>query len=245
MKNKTILITGANGNLGSYFTEQLIKKNNLILLVYGNYDNHLSHLQNVRVIEANIIEYNDLQEKINNVLKETNWQLEIIIHTAAERSSDFQSVSNSNIEKWQHIIQTNIFGTYHLLKVIIPILQKHQYGRILLLGSNVSRKGLPFGSAYASSKAAIANFCRSVAAEIAKDNILINTISPGPIKIDDSHFSESYRKFRENYYRSEKKNIPLKRICTMDDVFHMSMFLLSDNNTYMTGEEIFLTGGSL
>jgi NAD(P)-dependent dehydrogenase (short-subunit alcohol dehydrogenase family) len=128
---------------------------------------------------------------------------------------------------------------------VLPYFKQKKYGRIVLFGSNVSRIGLPRGTAYSASKAAISNLCRSVAVEEATDKIIINTISPGPIKIDESHFSESYRKFREEYYKEKLKEIPLKRCATFEDIFGLCRFLISEENSYITGEEFFVTGGKL
>lgn len=63
--------------------------------------------------------------------------------------------------------------------------------------------------------------------------------------IDESHFSESYRKFRQEYYQEKIKEIPLRRCATYKDIFGICNFLLSQENTYITGEEFFITGGKL
>ena len=78
---------------------------------------------------------------------------------------------------------------------------------------------------------------------LAEKNILINTVSPGPIKIDNSNFSPEYRKFRERYYQKEKETTPLKKLATLKEVFELCDFLLSEKNTHITGEEFFITGG--
>jgi len=123
--------------------------------------------------------------------------------------------------------------------------RKNKSGRIVLFGSNVSRIGLKNGSAYAASKAAIANICRSVSIEEAENKILINTISPGPVKIVDAHFSEEYQEFRQKYYQEQLQQIPMKRLVNFNDIYGVCKFLISEENSYMTGEEIFLTGGKL
>ena len=128
---------------------------------------------------------------------------------------------------------------------VLGIIGKNGAGKIVLFGSNVTRIGLPFGSAYSASKAALANIARTLAAEEAQNNIIVNIISPGPVKIDDSHFSESYRKFREEYYRKNLREIPLQRCASFEDLFGLCNFLLSAENSYITGEEFFVTGGKV
>ena len=63
--------------------------------------------------------------------------------------------------------------------------------------------------------------------------------------MQENEFSGEYRDFREKYFEDESKQIPLKRIAEPDDLFHLCEFLLSEKNTYITGEEIFVTGGKL
>ena len=146
---------------------------------------------------------------------------------------------------WQDVISTNIIGTYNILKILLAKFKKQNHGKIVLMGSNVSRIGLPKGSAYSASKAALANLARTIAIEEAKNGILINVVSPGPIEIDDSHFPDEYRKFRKNYYAKMLSQTPLKRLATLEDIYGAIDFLLSDKNSYITGEEIFITGGKL
>jgi NAD(P)-dependent dehydrogenase (short-subunit alcohol dehydrogenase family) len=117
--------------------------------------------------------------------------------------------------------------------------------RVVLFGSNVSRIGLPKGTAYSASKAAISNLCRSLSIELGPQNILINTISPGPIEIDNSHFSPEYRKFREQYYEEMLQQTPLKRLAKPEDIVALASFLISGENSFITGEEFFITGGKL
>ena len=168
-----------------------------------------------------------------------------MIHTVSVRSSDFQSLVDSDPALWKEIINVNIMGTYNVLKVVIPYFKKEHYGKIILFGSNVSRIGLPRGTAYSASKAAMANIGRSLAHEEADSNIIINTISPGPIKIDESHFTESYREFRQRYYKEKIREIPLKRCASFKDLIGITRFLISQENSYITGEEFFITGGKL
>jgi len=166
------------------------------------------------------------------------------------RSIDAESLIETTPDLWQKIIQVNLIGTYNILRVVIPEMIKRNNTkpstrRIVIFGSNVSRIGLPNGTAYSASKAAISNLCRSLSIELGPQNILINTISPGPIEIDNSHFSPEYRKFREQYYEEMLKQTPLKRLAKPEDIVSFASFLISEENNFITGEEFFITGGKL
>lgn len=250
MKNKAIIITGANGNVGSYFARKFLESDeNLILLIHKS-EQRLQDLQqkfadNLRIIKVDLIDISLLQNKLSKVTEETGWQPDRLIHTATKRSHDFKPLADTNPELWKQIIMMNLVGVFNILKCTLPFFRRNEYGKIVLFGSNVTRIGLPKGSAYSAAKAGIANISRTLAAEEAKNNIIINTVSPGPIKIDDSQFSESYRKFREEYYNEKIRDIPLKRCASFDDLLGLCKFLLSKENSYITGEEFFITGGKI
>ena len=251
MNNKqTIIITGANGNLGSYFTKNLSEENwNLILVLRKNNDRVIDVIESkkdsVFPIYADLSNYVELRSQLHEVISDHGLIPEALIHTATIRSSRFGPLADPDPDEWFKIVDENLKGCFNILNLSIKEFRKHNYGKIVLFGSNVSRIGLAKGSAYAATKAGIANICRSIAIEEADYNILVNTISPGPIKIDDSHFSESYLKFRQQYYQETLKDIPLRRYATFEDLYGLCCFLISKDNSYITGEEFFVTGGKL
>ncbi len=250
MKNKAIIITGANGNVGSYFARQYLKLDeNLILIIHKNeqriIDLKKDFPKKIKIIQTDLQNLPKLEQDLSQIIDEINWQPDRLVHTATIHSYDFQPLVKTDPELWKKIINTNLVGTFNILKSVLPYFKKQKYGKIVLFGSNVTRTGLPKGSAYSASKAGIANISRTLASEEAGSNIIINTVSPGPIKIDDSHFSESYRKFREQYYSEKIREIPLKRCASFGDIFGLCKFLLSEDNSYITGEEFFVTGGKL
>ena len=246
---KTILITGANGNVGSFLADYYANNDYCLHLLYHKSSTRLEELisehKNVYAKQCDLTSLDCVQKACEELRKASNTSPQLTVHTASKRSTDFSDLENSDSELWYEIIQSNLFSTYNLLKVNLPVLKEQDYGRIVLFGSNVSRIGLKKGTAYAVSKAGIANLSRSVAMELEEYNITINTISPGPIKIDDSHFSEEYREFRKTYYAKELEQIPKKRLAEGDDILHICKFLTSDSNSYISGEEFFVTGGKL
>jgi len=251
MIKRTLMITGANGNLAHLVAERYLSKTNLyLLLVYKSNSGRVEHLlksypERVFTLQADLMDYENLKNKLDRSVSENRLSLDYLIHTACLRSTDFSKLADSDILQWKNVIDNNVIITFHMLKAVIPYFRSNKFGRIVLFGSNVSRLGLKSGSAYSAGKAAIANLTRTVAQEEAESNILINTISPGPIEIDTTHFTEEYRRFREKYYSNMLSQIPLARLAQPEDVIGLCEFLLSAENSYITGEEIFVTGGKL
>lgn len=245
--NSAILIVGANSNIGSYIVKQLLKKNENLLLMIHNKNQRVKEFKEIYPKKI-FIETADLESEvevkkgIEKLINKSGFTIKNLIMLSSLRSSDSKRLTDTDSEFWEKIVRVNLFGTYYILKHTIPFLRKNQ-GKIVLFTSNVTRIGLPYGSAYSSSKAAISNLVRTLAQEEPK--ILINTISPGPVEIDNSEFSKEYLNFRQKYYSEKLNSIPLKRFATLEDVYGMVKYLISDENKYITGEEFFLTGGSL
>lgn len=256
-KKNAVVITGANGNIASDTVKILAEEGLNLILLYHNTTHRIDAIlqkfhNSVKGAGIDILNREQIEEVLKSLITESGFRPKALIHTAAMRSVDSASLIDTTPELWSRIIETNVIGTYNILKVMIPFLKVEKttddndnLNRIVLLGSDVSRIGLPNGSAYAASKAAISNLTRSLAHELAEHNILINTVSPGPVSIDDSHFSEDYRRFRVEYYAEMLKRTPLKRLAKTSDIASLCYFLISSENKYITGEEFFLTGGKL
>ncbi|MDA3814068.1 MAG: SDR family oxidoreductase [Candidatus Cloacimonetes bacterium] len=250
MKNSAIIITGANGNVGSYFAKKYCDLGENLILIIHTSDHRIKKFvkdnsDRIKVVQVDLSDYLNLKTKLAKVITETGWKPDRLIHTATARSHAIKLLADSDPELWKNIINANLIGTFNILKTTLKYFKENKNGKIVLFGSNVSRIGLPKDTAYAASKAGIANIGRTLAAEEAVNNIIVNTVSPGPIKIDDGQFTESYRKFREEYYKEKVRDIPLKRCASFQDIFGLCEFLLSKDNSYITGEEFFITGGKI
>jgi len=245
----TIIITGASGNIGSVIAEYASHKFTRVILGGRNREK-LDHLRekiesNCEAIcfSADISNYEVCNKILHNILPDEG--VNALIHAAAIRSDIPVLLSDTDIHHWERIINVNLLGTYYILKIVLPYLRRAPWARIVLLSSSVAEIGLPKGSAYAASKAGISNLVETLAAEEGEHGILVNGILPGPVEIDDSQFDEAYRSFRKKYYEDMLSRIPLGRLATPEDVAHLSLFLASRQNTYITGQNIHISGGLL
>lgn len=250
MEHKAIIITGANGAIGSLLTEEYLKRDYYVLALIHKQRSRISSLlvkfPSKLVIKAcDLTDNEEVRQTFIDVQNEYGFLPAKLIHTSALRSSDFLSLADTKPQTWCSIVEVNIFSCYNLLHCLLPIYQKNREGKIVLIGSNISRTGLKNGSAYAVSKGALTNLARTVALEYGKDNIIINILSPGAVKADQSHFSEEYQSFRKDYFAKELQETPLQKLVEPIDIFTSCDFLLSEQNRLITGEEIFITGGKL
>lgn len=249
MKGKnSIIITGANGAIGSELVKKFLADGYQVAGFYHQNKHRLEQIKhdgNLFIHQCNLADYEQLKNALHVIKRELGHCPTRILHTAALRSSDFCRLADTDPALWKTIVDFNIYSCFNLLHVMLPCLAEMKNARIVLIGSNISRTGLKFGSAYAASKGALSSMVRSIASEYGKYGILITLVSPGPVNSDQSHFPKEYQEFRKEYFKRELENTPTHRLIEVEDIFQTSKFLLSDENQSITGEEIFLTGGKL
>ena len=118
-------------------------------------------------------------------------------------------------------------------------MRRQKFGRIVMFSSMAARTGGVNAAHYAASKGGVLGLMRSLAVETATENIRVNSISP---VITDTPMPRAV--VSEEYLQSRKNQIPLGRIGNVQDMTEACMFLLSNESSYMLGQDLRVNGGS-
>ena len=138
------------------------------------------------------------------------------------------------------VLEINFYSAIQLVKYFTPAMKSQGYGRILSISSELAL-GLPSRTAYGAAKAALVSATRTWALELASSGVCVNAIAPGPV--DTEFFNRNnppgseVRKIKEN-------KIPLGNIGQPEDIAHVASFLMSPDTRFITGQTIFVDGGS-
>ena len=239
LKNKVAIVTGASRGIGKAIAKKLA--------LYG---------AKVAIISRKI---NDL-EKVKNEINSNNiicFECDInnqnqFKHIAQKISDQWGSidilVNNAGITRdklllrltesdWDDVINTNLKGYYNTIKIISRYMLKNRSGKIINISSVIGQIGNSGQSNYAASKAGVEGMTRALAVELGGKNININSIAPGYIetKMTDD--------LNQEILNNMKKNIPLNRLGTSEDVADLVCYLSSDLSSYITGQTINIDGG--
>ena len=190
-----------------------------------------------------------------NILEHKNLTVENLDLSSKDSVSEFQEkvesfkpsilINNAGVTKdnlflrmsendWTEVIETNLNGTYRLTKIFLKDMIKNKWGRIINIGSVSGLMGNPGQTNYASSKAALEGFTKSLAKEIGSRNITVNLVSPGFINTDMTS-GLTIEKL--------ESQIPLGRMGNPSDVASLVAFLAGEGAGYITGQTLVVDGG--
>lgn len=139
--------------------------------------------------------------------------------------------------QWSEVIDANLTGIFRLTKPLLRGMMRARWGRIVNLSSVVGRMGNAGQANYATTKAGIEGFTRSLAQEIGSRGITVNAVAPGFIDTDMT------RDLAESQRQAMVDRTALGRMGTVEDVAATVAFLVSDGAAYITGETVHVNGG--
>ncbi len=241
LEGKVALVTGASRGIGAAVAEQLGAAGALVVgtaTSQSGADKITERLaaQGVKG-EGMVLNVTDA-ESVAAVLAamKAQYGLPAILVNNAGITKDNLLMRMSD-DEWFDVINTNLSAVYRLSKAVLRGMMKARWGRIINISSVVGAMGNPGQSNYAASKAGVAGFARSLAAEVGSRGITVNTVAPGFIDTDMT------RALPEEQRNQLLVKIPLGRLGQPEEIASVVAFLASDAGGYVSGETIHVNGG--
>lgn len=141
------------------------------------------------------------------------------------------------VEDWDRVMEINLKGTFLCCKAVIVPMLEQKSGRIVNIASIAGKEGNPMMNAYSTSKAAIIGFTKSLAKEVAQQNIMVNCISPSVIE------TRIVEQMGEEQRKILLAKIPMGRFGKTSEVAALAKFLVSEECTFSTGQCFNISGG--
>lgn len=222
------LITGASSGIGKYLFETLLASGSE---VFGTcYSSKVDDQYLDRISNVDITDHGQVSKWVEGL--ELSGDL-VLINCAGISYNAF--LHKSSPDKWANVIGTNLIGTYHVIKEVLPHMRSNKFGRIINMSSIVAQKPVMGTSAYAASKSALWGLTKALVAESSSLGITINNINLGYID------SGIIRDVPEKMLETLKTDIPVGHLGTEKNV-HQTIDYITKNE-YLTGASIDLNGG--
>ena len=239
MKDKIILITGANRGIGHNILKKIATCGYTVIGTSRSKDGADLITETLKdFMGKGIVMDVTNQDSINTSVSQIKDDYGVIYGLVNNAG-----ITNDNLlmrmsdEQWNTVIETNLTSLYRVTKSVVKDMMKARTGRIINIGSIVGMMGNAGQSNYSATKSGLLGFTKSLAREVSSRNINVNAVSPGFIDTDMT------RALSEEQIEALTKNIPLGRIASPDEVSSVVAFLLSEDSSYITGENINVNGG--
>ncbi|MCP4393958.1 MAG: SDR family oxidoreductase [Alphaproteobacteria bacterium] len=239
--NKVAIVTGGTTGIGKETCTKLSREGAIV------YNLDINEIKNNKInfIKCDVSSYTEIQNAVQKICKKEK-KINLLFANAGIHL--FANIEETSIEEFERILSVNAKGVFYILKEVIPIMKKQKEGNIILMGSDQSIIGKGRSSIYGMTKGAIAQLTKSTAIDYAEYNIKINCICPGTIEtpllnkaVEDFNNSTGINK--EKILKLLKEAQPIKRIAEPLEVANVVCFLLSDENSFMTGSLVSVDGG--
>ncbi|TMS60474.1 3-oxoacyl-ACP reductase [Pseudoalteromonas sp. S3173] len=239
MKNRSrvVVVTGAMGGIGLEICKTLGSKGFIVIGIYNNQYKEaewINHSNLDELIQCDINDTSVCNDTVTQIINKYG-RIDALVNVAGiTLDTTFKNMSFSD---WNQVLQTNLVALYNITHPIFINMLSNKFGRIVNISSVNGHKG-QFGQVnYAAAKAGIYGFTKSLALEGAAKGITVNSISPGYIETSMTAV------IPEVVLTKIKSQIPLGELGKPSDVSRTVAFLVDDDASYITGEDINVNGG--
>jgi 3-oxoacyl-[acyl-carrier protein] reductase len=235
-KNKYVLITGASRGIGNDIANSFFLSGaNIITTSTKPFKVKNSKKRNIWI--NFIVDFNDdisISKFLINLKKFK--KIDILINNAG--INKINEINKIDSKEWDTINKVNLRSPYLISKAVSKIMIKLNKGYIINVSSIFGVISKEKRASYSASKSGLIGLTRAVALDLAKYNILVNSISPGFV---ETELTNKILLSKEK--KLLKQNVPLKRFAKKDEITKLLFFLCSKYNTYITGQNIIIDGG--
>ena len=252
LEGKVAVVTGASGGIGQAICSALLFEGAKVvcwsrrIYLCKRYIKKLK-VENSRILTVDVDVTNRSQvEQAVGITLDNYSKIDILVNNAG--CGGVAAIQLVDDHLWDKVFDVNVKSVYLCTQAIIKHMIDHKGGKIINIASQAGKIGQPFNSIYSASKFAVIGLTQSLAAELGRYNITVNSICPGNVKTKMmetalSQFSRFLNISADEYKEKVISNTPLGRFATPNEIAGIAVFLASKAADYITGASILVTGG--
>ena len=246
---KTAVVTGATGGIGRAVVKELAEHGAFVVLLgrdTGRLEKTAAELEldpgRARCFAVDISSEDSVRETVKKIVGESG-RIDILVN-AAGTPGPSALCENYPEEDFRAVYEANVFGTYRMMKEVLPVMRAQKSGAVLNFGSVSGICAYPYESGYGSSKSAVIQLTRGAAAENGANGVRINVISPG--WVDTPMMKQVVDSYRDVGFEDTGDNVnfgPMERPAAPEEIARAAAFLCSDEASYINGANLAVDGG--
>ena len=243
LEGKKAIITGGNAGIGKAVARRFVEQGARVAIFARNKESGKQVVEELAQIggadcstffKVDVSLTEPVEKAVSAALKLFG-NVDILVNNAGiTKDGLFMKMSEAD---WDSVINVNLKSVFNLCKALTRPMMKARSGKIINISSVIGLTGNAGQVNYASSKAGILGFTKSLAKELASRNICVNCVAPGFVKTDMTEV------LQEQVKEGVLQQIPLKRIGKPSEIADAVLFLASSMSSYMTGQVLTVDGG--
>jgi len=252
LKNRVAIVTGGAKGIGRAICLKFAEEGSNIVVNALHIEGAQKVAEEIKAlgreslaIAADVSDSAEVNDMVGQTIKKFG-KIDILINNAGGITGAKEgSIEDTTDEDWDRIVGVNLKGQFLCCRAVVPHMKKNKYGKIV----NVSSMGAIHPPApivhYHSAKGGVISLTSNLAFELARENITVNAILPGPVRSE--FFTEMLKGMSEEegkaFFTMLDNRVPMLRMGVPGEIAGVALFLASDLSSYVTGESINAGGG--
>jgi len=242
LENKVALITGGSMGIGTAISLDLARNGADVALTYRKHGDEAKAIaaqiqemgRKAKAFQVDVSNFDEAQKLVTEIVQEFG-HLDILVNNAGMNWDGV--VWKMTEEQWDKVIDVDLKGTFNFIRAVSPLFREQKSGKIINITSINGLRG-KFGQAnYSAAKAGTIGLTKTVAKELGRSNVNVNTVAPGMILTD------MFKDLPEEIKQKAADETVFNRLGEPEDVAHLVTFLASDKSKHITGGVIKVDGG--
>lgn len=241
LKGKNVIVTGAASGIGRAIAHRLGEEGAVVGLFDINGEGAEREAEAIRqaggqahAYTVDITSYDAVKQGVAAFEADAGPVDGLVNNAGWDKAEPFLKTEP---EIWHKVIAINLYGPIHMCHAVLQGMAERGQGRVVSIASDAGRVGSSGEAVYSACKGGIIAMTKTMARELSRTGITLNTVCPGPT--DTPLLAEVNERLREALTRA----IPMKRLAKPEDYPGMVAFLLSDDAAYITGQTVSVSGG--
>lgn len=241
LDDKVVIVTGAGRGIGRGIVDKLAAEGAKVVVSDVDEESTRESAEAIGGgaigLRADVTSKESVESMVGEVVDRFG-RVDVLVNNAGwDKVEPFLKSDESD---WDKVIAINLYGTLHCCKAVLPVMVEQEYGKVVNIGSDAGRVGSSGEAVYSAAKGGVVAFSKTLAREMARYKINVNSVCPGPADTPlFAEIGEENPKLKD----ALQKAIPFRRLALPQDLANAVAFLASDEAEYITGQTLSVSGG--